>query len=329
MPGGAREAYRLVEEILLSIAAQSEAGPCCTYVGKGAAGHFVKMIHNGIEYGIMQGMAEVYDLLRKTLHYSSQEIAGVFEAWNQGALNSFLMEITHQLMEYRDPTTGTPTVELILDQAEQKGTGKWTMEAALDIGIPTPTLNAAVEARMLSYYKEERTMLSKLVTERSTVAIESPDQVLKDLEQTLLFTNYILFSQGLWLMGEASKKYGYEIDLDQVLRIWKGGCIIRAKLLDTIRGIIKNNPENIHLLNDIESIRFLEDQLEAVKRVLALGKESSIPLPVHSSALTYFLALTEAHSPANLIQAQRDFFGAHTYRRIDQGGIFHSQWQVE
>lgn len=329
MPGGAKEAYQMVAPILLHIAAQSEVGPCCGYVGRGAAGHFVKMIHNGIEYGIMEGIAEGYDLLRKVLHYSSQKIATVFRRWNQGELNSFLIEITAQLMEHQDPVTGLPTVEIILDQAEQKGTGRWTMETALELGIPTPTLNAAVEARVLSYYKEERTALAKLVKHKNMPTSIDPEQVLQDLEQTLLFTNVILFSQGLWLMGAASHKYHYGIQLDQVLQIWKGGCIIRARLLDPIREILQKNPENIYLLNDPACIHFLEAKLEAVKNTLMLGKKAHVSLPVLSSALDYFLAITQELSPANLIQAQRDFFGAHTYRRIDQDGIFHTQWQKE
>ncbi|MFN3699857.1 MAG: NADP-dependent phosphogluconate dehydrogenase, partial [Dictyoglomus sp.] len=227
MPGGTKEAYEVVKEMLLRIAAQTEDGPCCTYVGDDSAGHFVKMVHNGIEYAIMELIAEVYDIMRKVLHMSSQDIGNVFEKWNQGELNSFLMEISSKIMKFTDEETKRPLVELILDKAEQKGTGKWTAQTALDLGIPTPTLNLAVEARIISHFKDLRVKLSKISSLSISKIPLNKEEVIKDLEKALLFGIFISFSQGLWLIDEASKVFNYNLDLSEVLRIWKGGCIIR------------------------------------------------------------------------------------------------------
>jgi 6-phosphogluconate dehydrogenase len=329
MPGGPREGYDLVKDILLKIAAQTEAGPCCTYVGDDSAGHFVKMLHNGIEYGMMQALSEVYDILRNGLKLSSEEIGEVFEKWNNGELNSFLMEISYKLMRHKDEITGTPIVELILDKAGQKGTGKWTAESSLDLGIPTPSLNAAVEGRVLSFFKEDRVRLSNKIEKQSPKISLNKEKVIDDLEKSLLFTNFILFSQGLWLMAEASKVYNYNIDLSEVLKIWKGGCIIRAKMLDFMRGIIEENRENINLLDNEKSLFFLLDKLDSVKNITNIAKEFYIPTFVHNTSLDYFFSLTEENLPANFIQAQRDFFGAHTYNRIDKEGVFHTNWDVK
>lgn len=329
MPGGPKEGYELVKDILLKIAAQTDAGPCCTYVGDDSAGHFVKMLHNGIEYGMMQGMSEVYDILRKVLKLSSSEISEIFENWNDGELNSFLMEISYKLMRHKDQATGKPTVELILDKAGQKGTGKWTAESSLDLGIPTPSLNIAVEGRILSFFKEHRTELSQRVTKKYPEISINKEKVIKDLENSLLFTNFILFSQGLWLMAEASKVYNYNINLSEVLKIWKGGCIIRAKMLDFMREIIEENRDNINLLNNERSMQFLSEKLESVMSATNLAKEFYIPVPVHNTSLDYFFSLVEENLPANFIQAQRDFFGAHTYSRIDKEGVFHTEWEAK
>lgn len=329
MPGGSKDGYELVKEILLKIAAQTEAGPCCTYVGDDSAGHFVKMLHNGIEYGMMQAMSEVYDILRKSLKLSSEEIGEVFENWNKGELNSFLMEISYKLMKHKDEATGTPTVEFILDKAGQKGTGKWTAETALDLGIPTPSLNVAVEGRVLSFFKEDRIKLSNKIAKKYPDILLNKEKVIDDLEKSLLFSNFILFSQGLWLMAEASKVYNYNINLPEVLKIWKGGCIIRAKMLDFMRETIEENSENINLLHNEKSLQFLLDKLESVKNVTNIAKDFYIPALIHNSSLDYFFSLIEENSPANFIQAQRDFFGAHTYNRTDKEGVFHTNWEEE
>ncbi|ERM91387.1 MAG: 6-phosphogluconate dehydrogenase, decarboxylating [Caldanaerobacter subterraneus] len=327
MPGGSIEAYEMVKDVLLKIAAQTESGPCCTYVGNDSAGHFVKMVHNGIEYAIMQAIAEVYDIMRKILKLSPEEIGDVFERWNNGELNSFLMEISYKIMRYKDEETGKHLVDLILDEAEQKGTGKWTSQTALDLGIPTPSLNLAVEARSLSFFKEDRVKLSGKVKKTYPDVKLDKEKVIKDLENALLFSVFTSFSQGLWLIHEASKTFEYNIDLPEVLRIWKGGCIIRAKILDFLREILNENKENVNLLDSDKSISFLMDKLDSIRYVTNLAKEFYIPTLVLSSSLDYFLSMVEGNLPANLIQAQRDFFGAHTYRRIDKEGIFHTEWE--
>ncbi|MFU0782668.1 MAG: NADP-dependent phosphogluconate dehydrogenase [Thermoanaerobacterium thermosaccharolyticum] len=329
MPGGTKEAYDMVNELLLKIAAQTESGPCCTYVGNYSAGHFVKMVHNGIEYAIMQSISEVYDVMRKVLKLSSEEIGNIFEEWNKGELNSYLMEISYKIMKHKDKKTGRPLVELILDEAEQKGTGKWTAETSLDLGIPTPSLNLAVVGRALSFFKEERTKISKRVQRNYPTGNLNRDEIIEDLKNSLLFAVFASFSQGLWLISEASKVYNYNIDLSEVLRIWKGGCIIRARILDFLREILSDDKTNINLLNSQKSISYLEEKIESVKKVTKLAKDFYIPTLTINSSLDYFFSMSEANLPANLIQGQRDFFGAHTYRRIDMEGIFHTEWEQD
>jgi 6-phosphogluconate dehydrogenase len=285
------------------------------------------MIHNGIEYGIMQGLSEVYDILRKVLKLSSEEIGNIFEKWNGEELNSFLMEISFKLMKHKDKTTGVPTVELILDKAGQKGTGKWTAETALDLGVPIPSLTAAVEGRVLSFFKEDRTKLSNKVEKNYPEITVDKEKIIEALEKSLLFSNFMLFSQGLWLMSEASKVYNYDINLSEVLKIWKSGCIIRAKVLDFYREAVGEEGLNANLLYNEKAISFVMDKLEAVKYTTYIAKEFFITTPVHSTALDYFFGLMEENLPANLIQAQRDFFGAHTYSRIDKEGVFHTNWE--
>ncbi len=325
MPGGTLQAYKLVEDVFLKIAAKTEDGPCCTYVGNRSAGHFVKMVHNGIEYAIMQAISEIYDLMRKVLKMNSEEIGQVFERWNNGELSSFLVEITYKIMRRIDEETNKPLVELILDKAEQKGTGKWTAQTALDLGVPTPSLSTAVFARTISHFKEQREQLSKIFGEKHKV--NADNSLLQDLEKSLLFAVFLSFSQGLWLISEASVAYNYNIDLLEVLRIWKGGCIIRAKLLDFLRRILKENPQNVNLLASETAMNFLKEKLPSVLKVSSVAREASLPMPVLSSCIDYLFSLTEENLPANLIQAQRDFFGAHTFERIDKEGTFHVEWQ--
>jgi len=324
MPGGSKKAYSLVEDILLKIAAKTEDGPCCTYVGERSAGHFVKMVHNGIEYAIMQSIAEIYHIMREVLNLSTDEMSDVFKEWNSGELNSFLVEITYKILKRKDEETGKPMVDVILDRAEQKGTGKWTSQAALDLGIPTPSINLAVVERVISHFKEERTKLSKLYNKRRS-ALQKSEEFLKDLRDSLFFAMFMAFSQGMWLISEASKEFNYNVDLSEVLRIWKGGCIIRAKLIDTLRRYISD--ENAHLLESEEVIFLLKERIGSLKNVLKVSIENEIPVPVLSSAYNYFMSLTEERLPANLIQAQRDFFGAHTFERVDREGVFHINWQ--
>lgn len=327
MPGGSKEAYNLVEDILLKIAAQTESGSCCTYIGDYSAGHFVKMLHNGIEYGMMQAMAEVYDILKKVLRLPGEEIGHIFEKWNDGELNSYLMEISYKIMRHRDIETGDFTIEKILDKAGQKGTGKWTAQTSFDLGIPTPSLSAAVEGRVLSFFKEERKHLSRKITKNYPDTSLNKEKLINDLKNSLLFTNFMLFSQGLWLIDEASKTYNYDINLSEVLRIWKGGCIIRARMLDFFREIVMDNSEDSNMLNNQKSMEFIKRKVDSIKDVTNIAKEFYIPTLVHNSALDYYFSMTSENLPANLIQAQRDFFGAHTYSRIDKEGIFHTDWE--
>ena len=327
MPGGSKEAYDLVKDILLKIAAQTESGPCCTYVGNDSAGHFVKMVHNGIEYGIMQAMSEAYAILERVLKLSADEIGDIFEKWNEGELNSFLMEISYKIMRHKDEETGKPTVELILDKAGQKGTGKWTVQTSIDMGIPAVSLSAALEGRDLSYFKEDRVKLSKKIVKKYPDTLYDKNRVIEDLENSLLFSNLILFSQGLWIMSEGAKVYSFDIDISEVLRIWKGGCIIRSKMLDFMRDVIDEDKENANLLNNKRVLDFLMEKLDSVKYITNIAKDFYIPAAVHNSALDYFFSMTEENLPANFIQAQRDFFGAHTYSRIDKVGVFHTIWE--
>lgn len=327
MPGGSEEAYDLVKDILLEIAAESDSGPCCTYVGNGSAGHFTKMMHNGIEYGMMQLMAETFDILRKVLKLSYDEIGDIFETWNNGELNSYLMEIAYKIMRHKDKGTGKYTVDIILDKAGQKGTGKWTSETAINLGIPTPSLIGGVVGRSLSYFKEDRIKLSKKVIKQYPEVIHNKEQIVKDLENSLLFSNLLLFSQGLWLIAEASVVNDFNIDLCEVLRIWKGGCIIRAKMLDSIIEILQENRENVNLLHSKRTLDFLMGKLDSIKNITSIAKDFYIPTLVHNSSIDYFFSMIEGRLPANFLQAQRDFFGAHTYERIDMEGIFHTNWE--
>ena len=327
MPGGSEEAYDLVKDILLEIAATSDSGPCCTYVGNGSAGHFTKMMHNGIEYGMMQLMAETFHILRKVLKLTYGEIGDIFETWNNGELNSYLMEIAYRIMRHKDEETGKYTVDIILDKAGQKGTGKWTSETAIDLGIPTPSLIAGVVGRSLSYFKEDRVKLSNKVIKHYPEITCNKDQIVKDLENSLLFSNLLLFSQGLWLISEASVVNDFNIDLSEVLRIWKGGCIIRAKMLDSIIEILQEDRENVNLLNSNRTLDFLMGKLDSIKNITSIAKDFYIPTLVHNSSLDYFFSMIEGRLPANFLQAQRDFFGAHTYERIDMEGIFHTNWE--
>ena len=327
MPGGSREAYALVEDILTAMAAKTEAGPCCTYVGNGSAGHFVKMLHNGIEYGMMQSMSEVYDIMRNVLKLSADEIGDVFEKWNEGDLNSYLMEISYKIMRKKDDETGKPLVDLILDKAGQKGTGKWTAEASLDLGVPAPSLSVAVYGRVMSFFKDERQRLSELVKKEPADSAIDRDVLINDLENSLLFSNFVMYSQGIWLMNEASKVYGFDIDTAEVLKIWKGGCIIRARMLDLLIDIVKEDRNNINLLGSEKALSFLRDRLPSMRRVTMAARDHYVPALVHNTALDYIFSMIEADLPANLTQAQRDFFGAHTYSRIDKEGIFHTKWE--
>lgn len=326
MPGGSKKAYILAENILSSIAAPSKYGPCCRYMGENGAGHFVKMLHNGIEYAMMQAIAEVYHIMKDVLTLDSKEISEIFQRWNDTSLTSYLMEISARIADFRDDTD-RPLVDTILDKAGQKGTGKWTVQTAIDLGIPVPSLAAALEARVVSFFKDERVGLSKIVKESISPDKAEASDIIDDLENALLFTNLLLFSQGMWVIAEASKVYGFDTDLEDVIKVWSNGCIIRTSMLDQILDIIQRDKNNISLLNDKKTLEYLSSRLGSAKSAAAAARAGSIPAPVINASIDYFLSMIREVLPANFIQAQRDFFGAHTYMRTDKEGVFHTKWE--
>jgi 6-phosphogluconate dehydrogenase len=330
MPGGARAAYDLLRPVLESIAAKTGSGPCVTYVGPDGAGHFAKMVHNGIEYGVMQLIAEAYDLLRRGLALPAMEVAAIFAEWNRGPLESYLIDVAAQVLGVRDPETGNPLVEMILDQAGQKGTGKWTAQSALDLGVPMPTIAAAIDARILSSMKGERvrasTQLRSAATGRLAGASREMTAAIHDALRAAIVCAY---AQGLSLLGTASSEYGWGVDLREITRIWKGGCIIRARLLDTFLHAFERIPELPNLLLDIDVRPWLSEAEGGWRRTVSAAVTAGLPVPAISASLAYFDTYRTARLPQNLTQAQRDFFGAHTYQRVDRpdAGFVHTDWQ--
>lgn len=330
MPGGAREAYEQLRPILEAIAAKVDDGPCVTYVGPGGAGHFVKMVHNGIEYGDMQLIAEAYDLLKRVGKLTAMELAAVFGAWNEGVLKSFLIEITAQIFRAIDPETNQPLVELVLDKAGQKGTGKWTSETALDLGVPVPTIQAAIDARVLSAMKDERVAASQVIVgpPTSPESIDQGDFII--LVHNALYASKICsYAQGMALLATASRVYDWHLDLGEISRIWKGGCIIRAQFLDKIKQAYRRRPDLPNLLLDPDFNQWMTDTQTSWRSVVSIGALAGIPLPAMSASLAYFDSYRTATLPQNLTQAQRDFFGSHTYERIDKpdAGFIHTEWK--
>ena len=330
MPGGDIKAWEGVEEIFKAAAAKAQDGePCVDYLGPLGAGHYVKMVHNGIEYAIMQLIAEVYDLMNRGLHLSSKEMSELFSDWNQGELASYLVEITADILKTDDLQTGKPILDMILDQAKQKGTGKWTSQNALDLGVATHTINAAVSSRIISGMKAQRVQASEQINGPDPVFKGDLQQMIAALKEALYAAVIVSYAQGFSLMAEASRVYKYDLDMQRVARIWRAGCIIRAKLLDDIiRAFDRDqNLENILMDEDFKGI--LLHRQGALRYVLSNAVALGIPAYAFSSALAYFDAFRSARLPANLTQAQRDYFGAHTYQRVDQDGSFHTDWQAE
>jgi 6-phosphogluconate dehydrogenase len=331
MPGGSREAYSLVEETLTAIAARSDEGPCCAYMGAGAAGHFVKMVHNGIEYAVMQLIGEAYALLGAAGGLSAPEQAAVFADWNRGDLASYLVEITAAVLARVDDETGRPLVDVILDTAGQKGTGKWTSQAASDLGIAVPSIDAALHGRMLSALKRERVAAAAILGPGGDPgrAGRKPRQGLIALAgDALRLAILAAYAQGFALMREGSREHGFGLDLAEIARVWKGGCIIRSRALNEIRAALLADPELTNLLiapSFAPVVRALEAALRAF--VIACVR-AGIPCPAFSATLAYIDCLRSERMPANLLQAQRDYFGAHTYQRIDKpaGVSFHTLW---
>jgi len=343
MPGGPREAYPALAPALEAIAAHTGAGPCVTYVGPDGAGHFVKMVHNGIEYGDMQLIAEVYDILRKALGLDAGRIAPIFARWNEGPLESFLIDLTARILTVRDERTGRPLVDLVLDAAGQKGTGKWTVQTALDLGVPVPTIAAALDARDMSALREERLAASAALAAPSAASTPTapaaatatraagsakPEAPIADLADALLAAKICAYAQGMRLIAAASAAHDWGIDLAEMARIWKGGCIIRARLLDGIRAAFQRDPALPSLLRDERMAGQLRDGVPALRRVCALAQAAGVPVPALGASLAYYDAYRSEQLPQNLTQAQRDAFGAHTYIRADDPdrGPVHTPW---
>jgi 6-phosphogluconate dehydrogenase len=327
MPGGPRDAWEALAPTFRAIAAKADDGdPCVGYMGPRGAGHYVKMVHNGIEYGDMQLIAEAYDILRRGAGLSAPELSAIFAEWNKGDLKSYLIEITAQVLAFVDPETGGPLVDVILDEAQQKGTGKWMSQNAFDVGAPIPTVNAAVEARLLSALKTERVAASKVLggpPER----FSGPQRTLIDAVRDALYASKITsYAQGMSLLL-ASTEYGYAIDPGEVARVWRAGCIIRAALLGDIRDAFHREPNLVNLLLDQAFRDAIASRQQAWRFVVQTAVGLGIPVPAIGASLAYYDSYRSARLPANLTQAQRDFFGAHTYRRIDRDGVLHTDWQ--
>jgi 6-phosphogluconate dehydrogenase len=330
MPGGSKEAYAALEPILKAIAAKSEYGDCVSYMGPRSAGHYVKMVHNGIEYGDMQLIAETYSLLAQALGLSAPEMSDVFKQWNQGDLSSYLIEITANVLAYVDPETGKPLVDVILDRAGQKGTGRWMCQDALELGIPIPTIDAAVWSRSISSFKEERVRASEILfgPEDSPRPMDV-EWLERDLEFALWAAKVSSYAQGMALLRGASQERDFALDLAEIARIWTGGCIIRAKLLGEIQSAYRANPDLPNMMLAPEFAPRLNERTQALREVVQLARALGLPVPAMSAALDYFDSYRARRLPANLIQGQRDYFGAHTYQRVDKEGVFHTEWPFE
>jgi 6-phosphogluconate dehydrogenase len=330
MPGGPPEAYERVESILTDIAAKVNGEPCVTYIGPRGAGHYVKMVHNGIEYGDMQLIAESYDILHRIGQLSAMELHGIFDEWNQRELESYLIEITADIFAEVDGQTGKPLVDVILDAAKQKGTGKWTSQDAFDVGAPVPTIDAAVVSRLISARKEERVAASKALSGPVVAFDGDRESLIDDVRQALFAAKICSYAQGFALLGAASEEYDYDLDLGDIARIWRGGCIIRADFLDDITDAFERNPELANLLLDPHFKEAVRSGQDALREVIQIAVQRGVPCPAFSASLAYYDAYRAARLPANLTQAQRDYFGAHTYERLDRprGEFFHTEWTL-
>src|SRR5882724_4414359 len=330
MPGGDKNAYEQIRPIWEAIAAKVADGPCVTYIGPGGSGHFVKMVHNGIEYGDMQLIAEAYEILRNGFRLTADQMADVFEEWNEGELESYLIEITAKILRVKDPETGKPLVDLVLDKAGQKGTGKWTSQIALDLGVTIPTIDAAIVARVLSSQKDARVEASKRIAASATGKFEGFNEKLNGYLHDALYASKICsYAQGMNLIKAGSDEFKWNINLSEVARIWQGGCIIRAKFLGRIKEAYLRNPSLVNLLLDSEFKSKTEQAQPGWRTVVSTATQQGLPALAMSSSLGYFDMYRTANLPLNLTQAQRDFFGSHTYERIDKPelGFVHTEWE--
>ncbi len=326
MPGGQPDAYEMVRPIFEAIAAKVNGEPCVAYIGPRGAGHYVKMVHNGIEYGDMQLIAEAYDVLHRGAGLTAPELHDIFAEWNEAELSSYLIEITRDIFARVDPDTGRPLVDVILDEAQQKGTGKWTSQDAFDLGAPIPTINAAVESRIISAYKAERVAASKVIRGPEIDLDGDRGALINAVRGALYAAKICSYAQGFALMQAASRELDYGLNYRELARIWRGGCIIRARLLEDIRAAYARNPDLTNLLLDPFFKDAVEGRQAAMRRMVQTAVGMGIPVLATGASLAYFDAYRTARLPANLTQAQRDYFGAHTYRRVDKEVSFHTEW---
>lgn len=330
MPGGQESAYKLVEPILTAISAKVDGDPCCTYIGPDGAGHYVKMVHNGIEYGDMQLIGEAYNLLTSVLGTSAEELQSIFSEWNKGELDSYLIEITADIFSKYDKDTGKPMVDVILDSAGQKGTGKWTSQSSLDLGVPLSMITESVFARFLSAMKEERVAASKILSGPKTDAFAGDKtEFIEAVRRALFASKIVSYAQGFAQMRAASDEYGWDLKYGNIAMIFRGGCIIRSRFLQNIKDAYDKDSGLKNLLLDDYFKGVVEEYQDAWREVVSIAVKYGIPVPGFSSALAYFDSYRTERLPANLLQAQRDYFGAHTFKRLDKEGTFHHEWMQE
>lgn len=327
MPGGQRRAYDLVAPILQEIAAVADGEPCVTYIGPDGAGHYVKMVHNGIEYGDMQLIAEAYHILKDVAGLSHEELADVFEEWNEGELDSYLIEITKNILKVKDPETGKPIVDIILDKAGQKGTGKWTSQSALDLGVPLSLITESVFARYISALKTERVHASSILKGPKKAAFSGDKKAfIESVRRALYFSKIASYAQGFAQMKSASDEYNWDLQYGEIAKIFRAGCIIRARFLQKITDAYNNDKNLNNLLLDPYFTDIADNYQDDLRNVIAEAVKAGIPVPTFAAAISYYDSYRAEVLPANLIQAQRDYFGAHTYERVDKEGIFHTEW---
>jgi len=327
MPGGPKEAYDMLEPILTKCAAQVSDGPCTAYLGPIGSGNYVKMVHNGIEYADMELIGEVYDVLRNIVGLSPPEMAAIFAKWNEGILSSYLIEITSKILARKDDITNEGyVVDYIMDKTGMKGTGRWTVQEAAEQSVAAPTIAASLDQRYMSARKDERVKASIILKGPSKIPSTSKDQIIADLEASLYASKVVSYAQGLGIIKAASDKKGWNVNLTECARLWKGGCIIRAKLLDDIQAALARDEQLPNLMVDSKFAQALNDRHMAWRRIVTLCVASGLPCPALAGSLNYFDSYRTASLPSNLTQAQRDFFGGHTYQRTDREGVFHCAW---
>ena len=326
MPGGDKEAYNVMKPILESIAAKVDGVPCVTYIGPGASGHFVKMVHNGIEYGLMQLISETYEVLKNGLQLNNEEIGKLFAKWNEGRLQSFLMDITKDIFTYKTPGADHLLLDDIKDEARAKGTGKWTSQEAMNLESPIPTIDTAVAMRDLSKYKQLRIQAAAIYSNKDTVLAVDKEAFLAAVEEALYFSTIITYAQGMQMLSKASTEYNYDLHLTDIAKIWRGGCIIRSQFLNNIFSAYQNNNGLQHLLLDEGVASLVKQSLTGARTVLSAAITAGIAMPAYSASLAYFDNFRNKRMPSNLIQAQRDYFGAHTYELTGKEGTFHTHW---